>query len=290
MIPKPATGLGSLLRRHLGVLGLLGAWVVIVALGAGARPASSSWIGFPSFSGVAAALGAVLAVVGLILFVTLLVAGKGQGQRREVRRKPMWPMLVLLAIFLAFSNRLPEFRATPEEEEVVLPPAAESGDGGEGRSPPVGGNDLVLLALIAGSALAVMMWTRRRIDGGETTPSEADQEEMEPALEAMLEGAINRLRSDDDPRTAVLLAYAGMEQVLAEVGHPRRQSETPSEYLTRVLAAIAVDARPLIDLARLYEVARFSNHAVSAADRRAALGALERVRRDLAGAVAGGGA
>ena len=49
-----------------------------------------------------------------------------------------------------------------------------------------------------------------------------------------LDEAIDDLRRDPDPRRAVIAAYARMEQALTLYGCPRRPSEAPYEYLSRV--------------------------------------------------------
>ncbi|MCP3987960.1 MAG: DUF4129 domain-containing protein [Actinomycetia bacterium] len=78
-----------------------------------------------------------------------------------------------------------------------------------------------------------------------------------------------------------MLAYAGVEGALADLGHPPRPTETPTEYLARVLKEVVVDPTPLVDLARLHELARFSDHPISHGDQQEAAAALRRVRSEL---------
>ena len=88
-----------------------------------------------------------------------------------------------------------------------------------------------------------------------------------------------------DPRLAVMVAYAGLESALADLGQARDPAETPTEYMGRVLSQLRIDPSPLIKLAGLYEVARFSDHAVSVDDQLEAAASLHRVRQALAAMV-----
>ncbi|MGH2894977.1 MAG: DUF4129 domain-containing protein [Solirubrobacteraceae bacterium] len=132
---------------------------------------------------------------------------------------------------------------------------------------------IVLAGLIVGAGL---WWWRARepaaIAGLQATPAEA-----------AVQAAIGALDGVDDPRDAVIAAYAAMQDTLAARGVPRLPAEAPREYLQRVLRATAAseaeaEARTLTGL---FEEARFSIHPISGGIRERALSALRAVRTTL---------
>ncbi len=126
----------------------------------------------------------------------------------------------------------------------------------------------VALAVVA----VVAIWRRAAVieDRGEVASNDVVED---AATEALVE-----LRLGDDPRSAVLRAYAAMEQVLANAGWERRTWEAPGEYLSRVAPRIGSGSTAGLTLTRVFEVARFGRRAISEADRAAAEEALIEVR------------
>ena len=99
-----------------------------------------------------------------------------------------------------------------------------------------------------------------------------------------MDESLDDLRAEPDPRRAVIAAYARLERVLASHGLPRKRSEAPLEYLSRMLGELAVSASAARRLTDLFERAKFSQHAVGPEMKNEAIGALETVRDDLAAA------
>ena len=64
--------------------------------------------------------------------------------------------------------------------------------------------------------------------------------------------------TEPDPRRAVIGCYLQMLEVAARHGPERRDSETPTEYLRRMLASTAATATPATSLTRLFDRARYS--------------------------------
>ena len=127
------------------------------------------------------------------------------------------------------------------------------------------------------------------INAGEVVCCDRDEEFQTYAREnvinrVLLEQASIELAASGDPRTAVLRSYAVLETVLASHELERAKSETVTEHLRRALRNLRVDATPLIELGRLYELARFSDHPISKTQQIDAAEALERARLSLAGA------
>src|SRR6267142_572862 len=81
---------------------------------------------------------------------------------------------------------------------------------------------------------------------------------------ASIGDAIDDLEAEPDARLAVIAAYARMEAVLARNGLRRRPSETPVEYLRRILLGLKAIGDSVSRLTDLFEQAKFSRHAIDA--------------------------
>jgi hypothetical protein len=103
-------------------------------------------------------------------------------------------------------------------------------------------------------------------------------------LAAEMSDAIDDLEAEPDARAAVIAAYARMEGVLARHGLRRRPSETPLEYLRRILLGLTARADAVARLTSLFEQAKFSRHDIDASMKHDAIGALREIRDDLQGA------
>ena len=101
---------------------------------------------------------------------------------------------------------------------------------------------------------------------------------------ASIGDAIEDLENEPDARRAVIAAYARMETVLARNGLKRRPSETPVEYLRRILLGLTSRGDSVSRLTSLFEQAKFSRHTIDDAMKQDAIGALREIRDDLQGA------
>lgn len=129
------------------------------------------------------------------------------------------------------------------------------------------------------AVLSVIVWALRRDVNGSTAPLDAPSRAtiLTHAVDLGLEDA----RAERDPRKAVIAAYATMERILAEEGLPRRQTEAPLEYMSRLFAELGVGKEAIETLTDLFEVARFSHHPVNPPMKERAIAALESLSRDL---------
>jgi len=89
------------------------------------------------------------------------------------------------------------------------------------------------------------------------------------------------------PRNAIVECWLLLETAVVDSGIPPRPADTSTELVERVLARPEVDAAALEALASLYREARFSDHEMSEASRRAAIGALDAVHDGLHGTTRG---
>jgi Domain of unknown function (DUF4129) len=151
--------------------------------------------------------------------------------------------------------------------------------------PLVGG---LLLALVVGgllTALWLMARGRVRLRAGSVeepavTSGAAAAEEVVAAVEA---GLSDLSDTDLDPRRAVIACWVRLEQVAAAAGTPRQITDTPSDLVTRLLAAHEVDPAVLAEFADIYRRARYTTHTVDERMRGQARAALERLRSELTG-------
>jgi hypothetical protein len=93
--------------------------------------------------------------------------------------------------------------------------------------------------------------------------------------------AIGELEAEPDARRAVIAAYARMESVLGRHGLRRKPSDTPVEYLGRILGGLTSRTDAVARLTSLFEEAKFSRHEIDGGMKREAIDALRAIRDDL---------
>jgi Domain of unknown function (DUF4129) len=133
----------------------------------------------------------------------------------------------------------------------------------------------VVIGLVAAAVIAYVASSRR---SGRARDPHA---ELVEELTAAVDDALDDLRAEADPRRAVIAAYARLERVLAANGVARLPSETPDEYLVRVLGDLELTPDAIGRLTALFTRAKFSHHDVDSTMKESAIGALERVRDEL---------
>jgi hypothetical protein len=130
---------------------------------------------------------------------------------------------------------------------------------------------LLVLAVLVVVALQHRRETRR-LAAPETVTAVPDP------LALAVEAALLDLENEDDPRRAVIKAYASTEQVLRQHGLARLPSEAPLEYLDRVLRGLGARAGAVDRLTELFEHAAFSAHDVDGGMRAEAVAAFHGLR------------
>jgi hypothetical protein len=135
---------------------------------------------------------------------------------------------------------------------------------------------IVVGSIVLAGALAVSLLLLRR-----RTPHDRSAHAAE-VVAASLDDSIDDLLAERDPRRAVIAAYARMERAFAAVGFARRPAEAPHEYLERTLTLeLGAGTVSVGRLTRLFERAKFSEHAIDATMRTDAVGALTVLRDEL---------
>jgi hypothetical protein len=215
--------------------------------------------------------------------VALVVRARPSRPRFKPRDKSRWIVAVAIFVF-AVLLAIVIVRAHLADNLAARFGLGRQG-GGAGQALPPDATDenahdpqfqWWLASLVAAAALGVFFWHRRR-----TRPPVRQREELREQLESVLSETLDDLESEQDPRRAVIRAYARMETVLAAHGLPREPHEAPLEYLARVLRDLRVRPVAAHALTELFERAKFSQHEIDAAMKEEAIAALATVRADL---------
>lgn len=143
---------------------------------------------------------------------------------------------------------------------------------------------LWIAAALLSTAAVTFFVMRRRRKRRRAVPLE--QMTVADDLAASMSDAIEDLEAEPDARAAVIAAYARMERVLARHGLRRRPSETPLEYLRKILLGLTARTEAVARLTSLFEQAKFSRHDIDSSMKQDAIGALRAIRDDLQGAPA----
>lgn len=282
--PPKDPGLGAI-RAGGAVVAVVVLLGIVALAAAGAGPATGG-----ADRGIAEPLTTLIFVIAAIWVAALLVASPmmtgmtltgGQPRPRRwhgnVFAAVIFFSLVIGALFL-----LRRLRGGGEGLLGVNPPARPRPTTEPGQRVPqldpaavdwlvVG---LVFAAALIGFAILAAIVVRPR--GRTMGELEARKE-----LEQMLDDTLDDLQREPDPRKAVIGAYARMERSLSLYGLPRRAAEAPLEYLGRVIADLTGSGSAARRLTRLFERAKFSEHAIDRAMKEEAIGAVVAVRDDL---------
>jgi hypothetical protein len=204
----------------------------------------------------AKALASLVALLVLAVPIILAVALTQNHQRRQ----PLPPAP-------------PTVAGNPSHGHTATPTSAHSASATPNWWFVVGALALLVLAA-AGTALLLR---RRRGSKSFDEPEAGERADLSEALALSLAD----IEREPDPRRAVIRAYARMESGLARHGLPRRSFETSLEYVSRALVALRVSGPAVERLGRLFERAKFSQHAVDTTMKGEALAALGRIKVEL---------
>lgn len=273
------------MREHRRVVGIVGVatavlgLLILSAVGARSQPGTTrslalSWT-VDVIQIIQVGLGALI-IAAILWGLVAQRRGKEEEQRtkeRPRRKSSLGVLIVLAAIALlifVIPRRGPSVLEEPPSDlnfsQVDFLPIENVG-----AAWPL----LVLIAGVAFAALAIHVLTQPEED--------IDEEKADPGelLADTLTDALDELSWSDDPRSVIIKAYRTIEAALGRAGLPRRPSEAPREYLHRVLTRARVQQDSITRLTTLFELARYSDHAMAAVDRREAIEAMESVRSDL---------
>lgn len=135
---------------------------------------------------------------------------------------------------------------------------------------------LLLAVLLVVLFLGWLFWPApRRKPVERVTPPVPD------SVSQMVDDSLEALQAISDPRRAIITAYSSMERSMTRVGLPRRVSEAPLEFVVRALRSFVGVSNDLNRLTFLFELAKFSDHAIDEEMRSSAIAALSAIRAQL---------
>ena len=248
-----------------------------------------------ALQGVAVAGGVVLAVALVLLWVETPTTRRLKPKKRapagdeldelgtslSTAGRTAAVMLLGLAILCIATLPLLVPSTSSQSDAGASPPSAEDPSPPTARGRPAEMVDLGWLVLPIAATLAVLtpvalVVRRRRRKWGE-----AGQADDAGTFGRALRASITALESERDPRTAILRAYARMEQAFRDVEIIRARDETASEFMARTTRRLPVSADAAEALTERFEEVRFSEHEITEADREQALASLHQVEREL---------
>ena len=277
-------------RALIGVAALLLLLIAVAVASTGSVPAGAGGARRPAdrIVDVLITLYLLLMVVGLGMWVYIFLVRKdavADALATRARRRP-WVSTIILAIgfsllalfvrWLSADEGLRQRIAARLHRGHAAPTAGELG-ASRRYEPEFSWGPVALvvaLVLVAVVALYLSHRARRRM----LDPLSAS---LLPALADVLDETLDDLRAEQDPRRAVIAAYARMERALAAYGLPRHPSEAPDEYLQRIFADLDVSRLATSRLTALFSWAKFSGHDVAPEMKQEAIEALEAVREEL---------
>lgn len=135
---------------------------------------------------------------------------------------------------------------------------------------------IVTLAVAASIALryllrAIVGLLRQRAGHGASAGGDGPAPTPAARHPAIIDRLRHELETERDARLAVRRAYAAAESGFGNPDLARREAETPSAYLRRVLRSVPDDDRSLARLTELFVLARYSDHDITEDMRRAAI-------------------
>lgn len=270
------------------IVAVLAGWLLVIVVGAGpavddallgVRGLDDVWVVFLFFS----------AFAGMMMFIFLNPFTKTF--TAPERKRNRWGGIIALVILfiVLWKPSLLDFLRDLEladlgGEAPESPEAADESDGPGSFIEPetvAQATDVLMLvgALVAVLAVWWLVRSRLGVDADDQLVGQDGLAQSE--LVAVVNRASLVLDAEDDPRLAVLKAYAILEEALADNGTPRKRAETPREHLERAMVRLNVDTKPLLDLADLYERARFSEQPMTRRDRDRAAALLAQAQQGL---------
>ena len=290
-------------RRELGALALAALALALLAV-AGLASSVSPWhANRAAASAPTTVLQSLAAAGGVVLVVALLLLWVETPAEQRSKRKKRTPtgdeldelgasvwtagktaavLLLGLAILLIATVPLLSRASAPLQSGAGALPSAPARSPRSEVGRPADSVNLGWLLLPIAVTLTILtpaaaVIRRRRLKRGEATHAEEAS-----AFGRAVRASIAALESERDPRTAILRAYARMEQAFRNVEIVRAGDETASEFLARTMRRLPVSAGAAAALTERFEEVRFSSHLITEADREQALASLHRVEQELA--------
>jgi Domain of unknown function (DUF4129) len=278
-------------RALIGVAAMLLLLIAVAIASTGSVPAGAGGARRPAdrIVDVLITLYLLLMLVGLGMWVYIFLVRKdavADALASRARRRP-WVSTAILVIGFSLLAVFIRWLSTDEGLRQRIAARLHRGHAASPTSGELGASRryepefswgpvvlVVAIVLVAVVALYLSHRARRRM----LDPLSAS---LLPALADVLDETLDDLRAEQDPRRAVIAAYARMERALGAYGLPRHPSEAPDEYLQRIFTDLDVSRLATSRLTALFSWAKFSGHDVAPEMKQEAIQALEAVREEL---------
>ena len=280
--------------RQRALVGLAALLLLLIAVGiasTGSVPTGAGGARRPAdrIVDVLITLYLLLMVVGIGLWIYIFTVRKDAVANElatRARRSP-WVSAITLAIGFAVLALFIRWLSTDEflRRQIAArlhrgsdSASATAANGDPSRYEPqfAWGPVLLVVALVGIAVVALYLSHRARRQRLDPL-----SDALLPALADVLDETLDDLRAEEDPRRAVIAAYARMERALGAYGLARSPSEAPDEYLQRIFSDLDVSRRSTSRLTALFSWAKFSGHDVAPEMKQEAIEALEAVREEL---------
>jgi hypothetical protein len=272
---------------------LLLAVVAVAATSGGGAARPGNGLRPPGFLvSIGAVVGTAVVVVLLVVVGYQLLADLAEKPPQEMQAKRRWwAWLIVAALFVGLRFAIVGLRRL-----LGAHPASSASTGGSlhvrppfrlpaSAHPPAGvtGFDLLTGLGLALVVLAVgFVFVRRSArTTGASRASHARLDDLPTPGAEMVEGSLDALLAEPDPRRAVIAAYQSMDRWLAMAGLGRERWEAPFEHLSRVLQGLGATAPLAHQLASLFERAKFDKRPCGPEMKDEALAALVLLRENL---------
>ena len=228
----------------------------------------------------------VLFVVAAGVFVYGLTQRKAIAREMALRRYPRTGVtflgfLLIAAVISYFRLRGWKPPAVQQPGEPIFPvqphPVPIEGQDVVDRTPEFAWIPVLVVVGLAAIAIGAFVIAERR----RRRPLAPDDAAAAEEVAGLLDDSLDDLRMEQDPRRAVIAAYARLERALSTAGLPRMRAETAEEYVARILGRLEVERRPVERLTELFEAAKFSDHEVDETMKDEAIDALAEIRDEL---------
>jgi hypothetical protein len=284
MASKPDQGRSVPTRAIYAGIGLCALLAVVALASRGSRPASSGGSSSRALPGdvfdYVFTFSILLALV-MVAAAAYLRATAGPERKKawELRQMVMF-VVAIAAVSVAAVVIAEQLRENPNQglARLIGDRTTSVRTDAEGRPVQPTQPEFEWAAVLIAGALVGVGYGVYRLGRKKRPPEDRTLRED---LAAILDDTLGKLWDEQDPRRAVILAYAWMERTLGAHGLPRVPSEAPLEYLARVLIDLDASRESVFELTALFERAKFSPHDVDEAMKHEAIAALTAVRDDL---------
>ena len=148
------------------------------------------------------------------------------------------------------------------------------------QSPATGYAMFTMVVLVYGGLGLLGLWILYE-GWGKTRFQGATDDPHPRQVQRAVAAGLQELRTHTDPRQAIIACYARLEHLLTDYGLPAYEHLTPQEYMGTALQELDLPTEAFAGLVALFELARYSLHALDDTSRTQAIVYLEQLQAHL---------